>query len=107
MKKIILLIIDGFGYTKEIKGNAILEADMKNLKELYQKFPHSFLEASGSHVGLLEGQPGDGEICHKTIGLGKKVKQNISIINDAIDTNKISSNEEFLKIIEHVTSIQI
>ena len=102
MKKIILLIIDGFGYTSEIKGNAILEADMKNFKELWQKYPHSLLETSGLHVGLLEGQPGNGEVGHKTIGLGKKLKQNITIINEEINSNKILENEELNKLIEHV-----
>lgn len=102
MKKIMLLIIDGLGYTKEIKGNAPLEADMKNFKYLWQKYPHSLLEASGSKVGLLEGQPGNGEVGHKTIGLGKKSKQHITIINEEINNNKISENEELLKLIEHV-----
>ena len=102
MKKIMLLIIDGFGYTTEIKGNAPLEADMKNFKELYQNFPHSLLDASGAYVGLLDNQPGNGEVGHKTIGLGKKIKQNITIINEQIDNNKISENEELLKMVDHV-----
>ena len=104
MKKIILLIIDGFGYTEKIKGNAILEADMKNLKELYQRFPHSLLNASGTSVGLLDNQIGNGEVGHKTIGLGKKQKQKITIINEEISSNKILDNQELNNLIEHVNT---
>ena len=102
MKKIILLIIDGLGYTSEIKGNAPLEADMKKFKELYQKYPHCLLKASGKDVGLLENQPGNGEVGHKTIGLGKKIKQKITIINEEIENKNIYENEELNKLIEHV-----
>ena len=58
MKKMILLILDGFGYREEVSGNAIIDANMENFKELWNKYPHSILEASGGFVGLPDNQFG-------------------------------------------------
>ena len=102
MKKIILLIMDGFGYREEVKGNAIIDADMHNYKELWAKYPHSVLQASGSYVGLPVDQFGNSEVCHTAIGIGKKIKQDITIINDAIYDGSILDNEELIKLVEHV-----
>ena len=92
MKKIILLIMDGFGYRENTYGNAILDADMKNYKKLWEKFPHSILEASGSYVGLPDNQFGNSEVCHFAIGIGKKIKQDITLVNDAIKDKSIKDN---------------
>ena len=101
MKKIIMLIMDGFGYREEPHGNAIIDANMVNFKELWNKYPHSILEASGSFVGLPENQFGNSEVCHTAIGVGKKIKQDITIINDAVTDESIIENEELINLIEH------
>ena len=67
MKKMILLIMDGFGYREEPHGNAIIDAHMQTFTELWNKYPHSILEASGSYVGLPDGQFGNSEVCHTMI----------------------------------------
>ena len=102
MKKIIMLIMDGFGYREETYGNAILDANMTNFNELWNKYPHSILEASGEYVGLPVGKFGNSEVCHTAIGIGKKIKQDITIITEAIESNNIRNNENFKNIIEHV-----
>lgn len=102
MKKMILLIMDGFGYREEPHGNAIIDANMETYQQLWNKFPHSILEASGSFVGLPDGQFGNSEVCHTAIGIGKKIKQDITIINDSINDGSIKENDELLKLIEHV-----
>lgn len=102
MEKIILLIMDGFGYREEVNGNAILEADMKNYKNLWKTYPHSILNASGEYVGLPEEQFGNSEVCHTAIGVGKKIKQDITIVNDTINNESIKDNEEFKALLEHV-----
>ncbi|MBQ3021248.1 MAG: phosphoglycerate mutase (2,3-diphosphoglycerate-independent) [Bacilli bacterium] len=102
MKKIILLIMDGFGYREEPHGNAIKDANMTTFNELWNKYPHSILEASGSYVGLPDGQFGNSEVCHTAIGVGKKIKQDITIINEETENNTIKNKEELINLIEHV-----
>ena len=104
MKKIILLIMDGFGYRENTYGNAIVDADMKHFKELWNKYPHSILEASGSFVGLPDNIFGNSEVCHFAIGSGKKIKQDISIISEAIENKSIKENENFCNLINHVNN---
>ena len=102
MKKILLLIMDGFGYREEKHGNAILDANMETFNNLWNTYPHSILEASGPYVGLPEGQFGNSEVCHTAIGVGKKVKQDITIINDSVNDGTIKDNQELINIVEHV-----
>lgn len=102
MEKIILLIMDGFGYREEVKGNAIIEANMQNYKRLWNEYPHSILQASGTYVGLPENQFGNSEVCHATIGNGKKTKQDITIINDAVNDKSILDSIELQKLLNHV-----
>ena len=101
MKKMILLIMDGFGYREEVNGNAIIDANMATFKELWNKYPHSILQASGSYVGLPDDQFGNSEVCHTAIGVGKKIKQDITIINDAVSDESIKDNEELINLVEH------
>ena len=102
MKKTILLIMDGFGYREEPHGNAIIDAHMETFTNLWNKYPHSILEASGSYVGLPDGQFGNSEVCHTAIGIGKRIKQDITIINESVDSGKIKKIPELLDLIEHI-----
>ena len=99
MKKILMIILDGFGYREDAHGNAIQMADMQFFKSLWEKYPHSLLEASGEYVGLPEGQFGNSEVCHEVIGLGKKIKQKITVINEDVQTKRILNNEVFQELI--------
>ena len=99
MKKILMIILDGFGYREDAHGNAIQMADMQFFKSLWEKYPHSLLEASGEYVGLPEGQFGNSEVCHEVIGLGKKIKQKITVINEEVQTKRILNNEVFQELI--------
>ena len=102
MKKILMLIIDGFGYREEIHGNAIKDANMECFNNLWERYPHSILQASGSYIGLPDNRFGNCEVCHTTIGAGENIKQDITMINDCIDDGSIKDNETLLKLIEHV-----
>ena len=59
MQKVILAILDGVGYKKELYGNAVKQAFTPNLDNLLKTYPSSFLNASGNYVGLPEGQMGN------------------------------------------------
>ncbi len=75
MRKILTVILDGFGYREEEYGNAIKMADTKNFDRLWNNFPHTTLYASEEYVGLNAGEFGNSEIGHMTIGAGRKIMQ--------------------------------
>ena len=100
MKKILMIILDGFGIRENEHGNAVKLADMTYFNSLLDKYPNALLEASGEYVGLPEGQFGNSEVCHEVIGLGKKIKQKITVINEEIFTKRILENEEFNNLLE-------
>ncbi len=101
MKKILTIILDGFGLREEKHGNAILEANPVNFYELWKKYPHSSLYASEEYVGLEKNQFGNSEVGHMTIGAGRKIKQNETLINEFFK-NQISDNNDFLNLISYL-----
>lgn len=101
MKKLMLLILDGFGYNENSYGNAIKKANMGNFNDLFENYPHSILEASGEAVGLPDNVFGNSEVCHLTIGAGRKIKQDISICNETLGSSLIESNEKVLELVKH------
>ena len=102
MKKIILMILDGFGLNDSEFGNAIKQSKMETFNELYENYPHAILQASGEYVGLPDGQFGNSEVGHLTIGAGKKIKQDITICNETISNSSIEKNETILSLIDHI-----
>ena len=82
MKKILTIILDGFGIRDEEDGNAIKEAKMNNFNKLWNEYPHSILGASEEAVGLKKGQMGNSEVGHSTIGAGKVLKQPEVLVDD-------------------------
>ena len=62
-----------------------MAADMKNFKELWKNYPHALLDASGPAVGLNEGQAGNSEVGHMTIGAGRILKQPEILVKDFLD----------------------
>ena len=104
MKKIILLILDGFGIFDEYKGNAVKIANTPVLDKLMAEYPCAELEASGEYVGLPKGQMGNSEVGHITIGSGRITKQSLSLINDKIKDKEFFDNNVLLNLIEHVNT---
>ena len=82
MKKILTVILDGYGWSDNTLGNAVKMAPPTNFLELWKKYPHALLEASGEAVGLEQNQFGNSEVGHMTIGAGRKIKQNITRIKE-------------------------
>lgn len=91
-RKTILLILDGFGVNPSKKNNAVYEANTPNLDEYFSKYPHTTLQASGTSVGLPEGQMGNSEVGHLTIGCGTILRQDLVRIDDAISDGKFAEN---------------
>lgn len=95
-----LVILDGFGLREETKGNAIKLAGTPNLDKL-NCYPHATLLASGSAVGLTEGQMGNSEVGHLNLGAGRIVYQDLPRIDNAIKTGEFFKNPALSKTIEH------
>lgn len=75
MKKVILMILDGWGYGENPKVDAIAQAKTPYIDSLKEKFANSTLETSGEKVGLPAGQMGNSEVGHLNIGAGRVVFQ--------------------------------
>lgn len=90
-----LIIMDGLAYGASgcsPEGNAVERAHTPHLDELTRTWPHSFLKASGKAVGLPDGQMGNSEVGHLNIGAGRVVYQELSRIDNAIETGLLFDN---------------
>ena len=102
MKKILTVILDGFGYREEEEGNAIKAARMKNFESIWNNFPHTTIYASEEPIGLRKGQFGNSEIGHSTIGAGRIVKQNETLVDEFLDN--ADDNLTFQMLIDYTRS---
>ncbi len=101
-KQIILIVLDGWGYREDPTHNATKVAKTPTYNKLWAEYPHTLLEASGLDVGLPEGQMGNSEIGHTTIGAGKVIDTDLVRIGKAIKANEFVTNPAFQKIFSHV-----
>lgn len=96
-KKVLLMILDGWGIGANDKTNVIYTTGASNMDALMRKYAHSQLLASGENVGLPDGQMGNSEVGHLNIGAGRVVYQDLVKINIACRDNSILKNEEVIK----------
>jgi 2,3-bisphosphoglycerate-independent phosphoglycerate mutase len=92
-KKVILMILDGWGIAKDASVSAIASANTPFIDGLYNEYPHSTLEASGMAVGLPEGQMGNSEVGHMNLGAGRVVYQDLVKINKAVEDGSLAENK--------------
>ena len=92
-RPVLLIIMDGIGVNPSKLDNAVALANTPNLDRIYANQPTCLLEASGRAVGLPEGQMGNSEVGHLTIGAGTVLRQDLVKIGDAIDDGSFSDNE--------------
>ncbi|NLP58519.1 2,3-bisphosphoglycerate-independent phosphoglycerate mutase [Lutibacter sp. B1] len=94
-KKVILMILDGWGITQDPKVSAVFNAKTSFIDSLYPKYPNASLRTDGEHVGLPKGQMGNSEVGHMNLGAGRIVYQNLVRINMAVE-NKTLGTEKVL-----------
>ena len=94
-KKVILMILDGWGKSPDPKVSAIDNADVPFINSLYHNYPNAQLRTDGLNVGLPEGQMGNSEVGHMNLGAGRIVYQDLAKINLAVK-NKTMSQEQTL-----------
>jgi len=87
-----LVILDGWGCAPPGPGNAVELADTPVFDDLWARYPHTTLRASGEAVGLPPGQMGNSEVGHLTIGSGRVIFQDLMRVNKAIDSGELFEN---------------
>ncbi len=95
-KKVILMILDGWGKSPDPKVSAIDQAQTPFIDSLYTNYPHAELRTDGFHVGLPDGQMGNSEVGHMNLGAGRIVYQDLAKINLAVQNNSLK-NEKVLQ----------
>ncbi|HEY2778605.1 MAG TPA: 2,3-bisphosphoglycerate-independent phosphoglycerate mutase [Gaiellaceae bacterium] len=102
-----LIILDGFGCAPNGPGNAVELADTPVFDRLWRKFPHTTIEASGPAAGLPEGQMGNSEVGHLTIGSGRRLYQDLVRVNRAIEDGSFFDNEVLVSAFERGNRVHL
>ncbi len=89
----VLVVLDGFGFRKELTGNAIVQAKKPFFDHILKTYPFCLLEASGAAVGLMQHQVGNSQVGHLTLGAGRVVPSDLVRINKSIDDGSFFSNK--------------
>lgn len=100
-KKVLLMILDGWGLGRNDKSNAIYVAGQPHIDALKAKYPHSQLNACGEDVGLPKGQMGNSEVGHLNIGAGRVVYQDLVKINKVCAEHKLLENSEVKAVMDY------
>ena len=98
------MILDGWGCAPPGPGNAVELADTPVFDELWRRYPHTTLEASGKAVGLPAGQMGNSEVGHLTIGAGRVLDQDFQRVNRAIADGSFFENRALNAVFERAES---
>lgn len=96
----VLIILDGFGWREESNDNAIAHADAPTWQRLLTQYPHTLVATSGLDVGLPEGQMGNSEVGHMSLGSGRIVYQQITRIDKAIEDGEFFNNAAYCEAID-------
>ncbi len=97
LKPIVLVILDGFGHSEEIEGNAIAAAHKPTWDKLWQENPHTYIKGSGAEVGLPAEQMGNSEVGHLNLGAGRVVYQEYTRVSRSIKTGSFFSNDTLIE----------
>lgn len=95
-KKVILMILDGWGKSPDPKVSAIDNAKVPFINSLYSNYPNAELRTDGLHVGLPEGQMGNSEVGHMNLGAGRIVYQDLAKINLAVQNKTLAMEQPLM-----------
>ena len=101
MKKVILMILDGWGKSSDPKVSAIDNANIPFIKSLYQNYPSAQLRTDGLNVGLPDGQMGNSEVGHMNLGAGRIIYQDLAKINLAVQSKTLNHEKVLLDAFEY------
>ena len=100
-KKVLLMILDGWGIGNGTKSDVISTIHPEYISAMTEQYPHAQLRTDGENVGLPNGQMGNSEVGHLNIGAGRVVYQDLVKINRACADNSIYANDEIVKAFEY------
>ena len=100
-KKVILMILDGWGKSPDPKVSAIDNANIPFIDSLYKNFPSAQLRTDGLNVGLPEGQMGNSEVGHMNLGAGRIVYQDLAKINLAVEHKTLSQEKVLIEAFQY------
>lgn len=103
-RPMVLIVLDGWGYSENPAGNAILAARKPVWDGLWKDYPHTLIGTSGTDVGLPADQMGNSEVGHLNLGAGRVVYQEFSRISRAIKTGSFFSNEVLTKAVDQAVA---
>ncbi|MBR4140497.1 MAG: phosphoglycerate mutase (2,3-diphosphoglycerate-independent), partial [Campylobacter sp.] len=106
-QKTILVITDGIGSNSSDKFNAFANAKKPNYDYFFKNVPNSLLKTSGLAVGLPDGQMGNSEVGHMTIGSGRVLYQNLIKVDRAIEKNELKNNEALKNLLKICKNIHV
>ena len=95
-RPLVLTILDGWGYSPAVEGNAIALARKPNYDQLLARYPHTLVHTSGPYVGLPEGQMGNSEVGHMNMGAGRVIYMDVTRIDLAISNGEFFENPVLL-----------
>lgn len=100
-KRVILIVMDGWGLGQVASADAIQHADVPFTKSLYEKYPNTTLITCGGAVGLPDGQMGNSEVGHLNLGAGRVVYQELQRINVAVRDGSFAKNDVLLQSVRY------
>lgn len=106
MKKILTIILDGFGMREDIYGNAIKNAGMNNFINIWNHYPHCLLKASGTAIGLPEKQCSSSELGHKVIGTGRQTENKLDMLNELFRKDSLKYNHKYNELLKYLSNHQ-
>ena len=99
---VVLAILDGWGHREANEHNAIQQSGTPVMDALWHAYPHTLIEASGSHVGLPDQQMGNSEVGHLTIGAGRIIRQELVRISDTVRRGQLGQNPVLNELVERI-----
>lgn len=107
MKKVVLIITDGIGHSEKTEYNAFFHAKKPHYDYLFKHVPHSLISTYGLSVGLPEGQIGNSEVGHMSLGSGRILYQDLVKINNALQDRSIESNKALNSILDSIQTLHL
>ena len=106
-KKVVLIITDGIGYSSICEDNAFCKANKPTYEKLFREVPNSLIKTSGLSVGLPDGQMGNSEVGHMTIGSGRILYQNLVKISKSIEDDTLKDNPALKDILTNSKRVHV
>ncbi len=99
-RPIVLVILDGWGYSESLESNAIAAANKPNWDRLWSTYPHTLIRGSGAEVGLPANQMGNSEVGHLNLGAGRVVYQEFTRVSRSIKTGSFFNNQTLVDAVD-------